>query len=113
MAWRGPTSPMPSEINPRMVFERLFGDGERTAPAARMARLESQRSVLDYVSERLARLATGLGARDRRKLDEYLESVRDVERRVELAERQSATQEIPTLERPASVPDDYSEYARL
>ena len=113
MSWRGPTSPMPSEINPRMVFERLFGDGESTAPAARMARLQSERSVLDYVSERLGRLATSLGAGDRRKLDEYLESVRDVERRIEMAEKQSATEELPTLERPASVPDDYGQYARM
>jgi hypothetical protein len=113
MSWRGPASPMPSEINPRMVFERLFGDGESTAPAARMARLESQRSVLDYVSDRLTRLTASLGAGDRRKLDEYLDSVRDVERRIELAEKQTATAEIPSLERPASVPDDYVQYARL
>lgn len=113
LSWRGPTSPMPAEINPRMVFERLFGDGESTSVAARMSRLESQKSVLDYVSERLAHLTAGLGAGDRRKLDEYMDSVRDIERRVELAERQSATEEVPTLERPSSVPDDYSQYARL
>jgi hypothetical protein len=113
MSWRGPTSPMPSELNPRLVFERLFGDGDSTAAAARMARLESQRSVLDYVSDRLTRLSTGLGASDRRKLDEYLESVRDVERRIERAEKQSATEQLPALERPAAVPDDYTQYARL
>jgi hypothetical protein len=78
-----------------------------------MARLESQRSVLDYVSERLSHLTASLGAGDRRKLDEYLESVRDVERRIELAEKQAATLEVPELERPASVPDDYAQYARL
>src|SRR5262245_30628402 len=82
MSWRGPTNPLPAEINPRTVFERLFGDGDSTDPQARAARLEKQKSVLDYVTASLSRLETRLGGNDRRKVDEYLESVRDIERRI-------------------------------
>jgi hypothetical protein len=113
MSWRGPTSPLPAEINPRTVFERLFGDGDSTDPAARMIRLEHQKSVLDYVSASLARLRTSLGVGDTRKLEEYLEAVRDIERRIELAERQNATIELPHIERPSAIPDDYLQYTKL
>jgi hypothetical protein len=113
MSWRGPTSPLPAEINPRMVFERLFGDGDSTDAAARMARLESQKSVLDYVSSSLSRLRMGLGAGDKRKLEEYLESVRDIERRIQLAEHQSATLQVSYIDRPSAVPDDYLQYTKL
>src|SRR5947199_4568304 len=113
MSWRGPTSPLPADINPRTVFERLFGDGDSTDPKARMARLESQRSVLDYVTSSLTRLRMGLGAGDKRKLEEYLESVRDIERRVQLAEDQNATLELPRIERPSAIPDDYLQYSKL
>jgi uncharacterized protein DUF1552 len=113
MSWRGPTSPLPAEINPRTVFERLFGDGDSTDPKSRMARLESQKSVLDYVTSSLTRLRMGLGAGDKRKLEEYLESVRDIERRVQLAEEQNATLELPRIERPGAIPDDYLQYTKL
>lgn len=113
MSWRGPTSPLPAETNPRTVFERLFGDGDSTDPAARVARLEKQKSVLDYVTGSLSRLRMGLGAGDKRKLEEYLESVRDIERRIHLAEEQSATNPLPPFERPASIPDDYVQYTKL
>jgi Protein of unknown function (DUF1552) len=113
MSWRGPTSPLPAEINPRTVFERLFGDGDSTDPRARMARLESQKSVLDYVTSSLSRLRMGLGAGDKRKLEEYLESVRDIERRIQLAEDQNATLELPHIERPSAIPDDYLQYTKL
>jgi hypothetical protein len=113
MSWRGPTSPLPAEINPRTVFERLFGDGDSTDSADRMKRLESQKSVLDYVTNSLSRLRMGLGTGDKRKLEEYLESVRDIERRIQLAEEQSATIVLPDIERPAAVPDDYVQYTRL
>jgi hypothetical protein len=113
MSWRGPTSPLPAEINPRTVFERLFGDGDSTDPRARMARLESQKSVLDYVTSSLSRLRMGLGAGDKRKLEEYLESVRDIERRIQLAEDQNATIELPHIERPSAIPDDYLQYTKL
>jgi hypothetical protein len=113
MSWRGPTSPLPAEINPRTVFERLFGDGDSTDPKARMIRLEHQKSVLDYLSTSLARLRMRLGVGDTRKLEEYLEAVRDIERRIELAERQNATLELPHIERPSAIPDDYLQYTKL
>jgi len=113
MSWRGPTSPLPADINPRSVFERLFGDGDSTDAAARMARLEKQKSVLDYVTGSLSRLRMTLGSGDKRKLEEYLEAVRDIERRIQLAEQQNATLPIPRIERPSAVPDDYMQYTKL
>jgi hypothetical protein len=113
MSWRAANSPLPAEINPRAVFERLFGDGESTDAAARMARLENQKSVLDYVTGSLARLQGSLGAADKRKLDEYLEAVRDIERRIALAEEQNLTTQLPHMERPSSIPDDYEQYTKL
>src|SRR5689334_22989981 len=113
MSWRGPTSPLPAEINPRAVFERLFGDGDSTDTAAQVARLESQKSVLDYVAGSLSRLRMGLGAGDKRKLEEYLEAVRDVERRIQLAEQQSETMVLPHIDRPTAMPDDYVQYTKL
>jgi uncharacterized protein DUF1552 len=113
MSWRGPTSPLPAEINPRAVFERLFGDGDSTDARARMARLESQKSVLDYVTGSLSRLRLAVGPADKRKLEEYLEAVRDIERRIQLAEQQNATLELPRIDRPSAVPDDYEQYTRL
>jgi hypothetical protein len=113
MSWRSASSPLPAEINPRNVFERLFGDGDSTDAAARMARLESQKSVLDYVTGSLSRLQGGAGSADKRKLDEYLEAVRDIERRIQLAEEQNLTIQLPHMERPSSVPDDYEQYSKL
>ncbi|HKB10228.1 MAG TPA: DUF1552 domain-containing protein [Vicinamibacterales bacterium] len=113
MSWRGPTSPLPAEINPRVVFERLFGDGDSTDAHARAVRLASQKSVLDYVTASLSRLRMAVGAGDKRKLEEYLESVRDIERRIQLAESQNAMLQLPTMERPGAVPDDYLQYTRL
>jgi hypothetical protein len=113
MSWRGPTSPLPAEINPRTVFERLFGEGDSTDAAARLIRLEDQRSVLDYVSSSLARLRMSLGAGDKRKLEEYLEAVRDIERRIQRAEEQNATMPLPHIERPSAIPDDYEQYTKL
>ncbi|HJZ72129.1 MAG TPA: DUF1552 domain-containing protein [Vicinamibacterales bacterium] len=113
MSWRGPTSPLPAEINPRAVFERLFGDGDSTDARARAVRLASQKSVLDYVTASLSRLRMSIGAGDKRKLEEYLESVRDIERRVQLAEEQNATMVLPSIDRPGAVPDDYLQYTKL
>jgi len=113
MSWRGPSSPLPAETNPRAVFERLFGDGASTDPKIRALRLEQQKSVLDYVTGSLSRLQRRVSAGDKRKIDEYFESVRDVERRIALAETQNATLELPHLERPGAVPDDYIQYSKL
>jgi hypothetical protein len=112
IAWRTPTTPMPMENDPRAVFERLFGGSDSTDPAARLARIEKDRSILDSVAERGAGLRLELGARDRVKLEEYLDAVRDVERRIRKAEEQS-TRELPVVERPAGVPTSFEEHARL
>jgi hypothetical protein len=111
MSWRGPNNPLPAEINPRVVFERLFGDGDSTDPVARAARLEKQKSVLDFVAGSLSRLQHRLGTGDRAKIDEYFDAVRDIERRVALAESQNVA--LPFLDRPGAVPDDYLQYSKL
>ncbi len=113
LCWRTPTTPLPMEDHPRTVFERLFGDSETTNPAERLARIEENRSLLDFVTEDAASLSAGLMPSDRGKLNEYLDAVRDVERRIQLAEQQ-ASREIPTLERPAGgFPAAYEDYAKL
>jgi hypothetical protein len=113
ISWRTPTTPIPMEINPRNVFERLFGDGDSTDAAARLAALKEQRSILDYVSGDLDRMETGLGARDRTKLTEYLEAIRDIERRIQKAEEQNARVQLPAMERPGGIPEDFEEHAHL
>ena len=87
ISWRTPTQPLPMEINPRVVFERMFG-GDGATPAERQARLAQNTSILDAVSESVADLQRGLGAEDRAKLGEYLENVREIERRIQQAEQQ-------------------------
>ena len=113
MSWRGPTSPLPAEINPRAVFERLFGEGDSTDAAARQARLAQQKSVLDYVTGSLSRLRMTIGASDKNKLDEYFEAVRDIERRIQRAEEQSSTLHLPEIELPGATPDNYEQYTKL
>lgn len=113
ISWRSPTTPNPVEINPRAVFERLFGDGESTDPAARQRRSREDRTILDYVSDDLSRVEPGLGARDKNKLDEYLDAIRDIERRIQKAEEQSATMKMPVMSRPVGIPDRFDEHARL
>jgi hypothetical protein len=113
ISWRSPTAPNPVEISPRAVFERLFGDGGTTDPAARLKRTRQDRTILDYVRGDLARMKPGLGARDNSKLDEYFESIRDIERRIQKAEEQIATVKVPVVERPAGIPDTFEAHARL
>ena len=112
LSWTGPTTPLPMENNPRAVFTRLFGEGG-TNPAARLAQVERDRSVLDWVRESVRRLNRELGAPDQAKLDEYLTSIRDVERRLQRAEEQS-DRELPEVERPAnSIPPVFADYVKL
>lgn len=113
VSWKNPTTPLPMELNPRIVFERLFGEGDSTDPEARMARLREQRSILDYVAGGIDRLQTNLGSRDRSKLSNYLDAIRDIERRIEKAEAQSAEMQIPEMIKPGGVPEEFADHARL
>ena len=112
ISWRDSSTPLPMEHNPRAVFERLFGDNDTTDPAAREARRREQRSILDSISADVARLQGALGAGDQRKLGAYLDAVRDVERRIEVAEEQG-DREVPLVERPMGVPADFADHASL
>jgi hypothetical protein len=113
VSWKTPTSPLPMEASPRVIFERLFGESGSSDPAARKAQLAQQRSILDYVAGSIDRLQTELGTRDRRKLSEYLDSIRDIERRIQKAERQSAELKLPEMVRPDSTPESFEEHAKL
>lgn len=113
VSWKNETVPLPMEANPRIIFERLFGEGGSTDPKERSANLAKQRSILDYVAGSIDRLQTDLGPRDRHKLSEYLESIRDIERRIQKAEQQNATMQLPEMERPSGAPDTFEEHAKL
>jgi hypothetical protein len=112
LCWRTPTTPVPMENKPRAVFERLFGDSDSTDPAERLARIRTDRSILDFVTQEVRSLATGLGANDRAKLTDYLDAIRDVERRIHMAEEQSS-RELPSFERPVGVPDNFTDQVKL
>ena len=112
IAWRNPTTPLPMENDPRAVFERLFGSADSTDAAARLARIKQDRSVLDYVSERVAGLNRDLGSGDRNKLSQYLDAVRDVERRIQKAEEQS-DRNMPLVEKPVGIPETFEGHAKL
>lgn len=112
IAWRTPTTPLPMENDPRVVFERLFGDSGSTDPAVRRARIAEDRSILDSVVAKVDDLQRGLGPQDRRKIAQYLDAVRDVERRIRRAEEQSV-ETLPLVEQPAGVPAAFDEYMRL
>ena len=113
ISWRAETSPMPPEVNPRLVFERLFGKADQdNDPAAIAKRQRYQKSILDFVREDTQKMQRELGPTDRRKLDEYLHAVREIEKRIEHAE-QDLKEITPALERPAGIPIDYAEHVRL
>ena len=113
VSWKTETVPLPMETNPRIIFERLFGEGGSTDPKERRAGLAKQRSILDYVAGSIDRLQSDLGPRDRRKLSEYLEAIRDIERRIQRAEQQSAELKLPDMVRPTGAPDTFEEHAKL
>ena len=112
LSWRTPTTPVPMENNPRALFQRLFGAADSTEPAARLADIRTDRSILDSVTDKVSDLQRTLGTSDRTRLDGFLESVRDVERRLRIAERQ-AYREVPVVDRPAGVPATWREYTAL
>ncbi len=112
ISWRNETSPLPMENRPRAVFERLFGEGGTTDPEVRLALRQEERSILDAITDDVKGMRAKLGGTDRNKIDQYLEAVRDVERRMQLAERQ-AGREVPQIDGPAGAPEVFSEYFKL
>jgi hypothetical protein len=113
MSWTGPKTPLPITVNPREVFERMFGDGDLADAATRRRQLLRQASLLDFVAEDARRFSSALGARDKQKLDEYMTAVRDVERRIQMAEAAGTEKELPSMARPSGIPESYSAYARM
>ena len=112
ISWRNTQQPLPLEWNPRAVFEKLFGDSGSTDKDAREARRQQNKSILDFVNDKLTRLKGTLGPSDQRKLDEYSEAVRDVERRIQKAEEQKDI-ELPEVEQPAGAPPVFEDHLRL
>lgn len=112
LSWLTPTLPLTAENNPRVVFERLFGSIDSTDPRVRESRLQEDRSILDSVTGRVKQLQQKLGPADNRKVNDYLASLRDVERQIQKAEEQSA-KEMPDVVRPAGIPDSFEEHVQL
>jgi len=111
LSWSSPTTPLPAEAHPRVVFERLFGDGGSNAD--QLAELKRNASLLDWVSDDIKKLQKKLGPGDRSKVSDYLETVREVERRIQKAENQTADSHLPDLDRPLGVPASYDEHVKL
>ena len=112
LSWRSKTQPLPMEFNPRAVFEKLFGDSGSTDRAAREARLRQHKSILDSVNDKLAALRKSLGPQDQTKINEYAESVRDVERRIQKAEQQRDL-DLPAMDEPQGVPPVFEDHLDL
>jgi hypothetical protein len=113
VSWSSPTTPNPMEVNPRVLFERLFGDSDNTDAASRAAALKERGCLLDFVKGSVDRLETRIGQGDRHKLTEYLDAIRDIERRIQKAEEQNATLKMPAIDLPVAVPEEFVDHARL
>jgi len=111
LSWRTPTTPMPMEINPRKVFERMFGQGG--SAAERMARIQEDRSILDAITKEASSLQVKLGPSDRQTMNQYLENIREIERRIQRAEKSQGDADLQLPSRPAGVPFDFEEHVRL
>jgi hypothetical protein len=111
LSWSSPTTPLPSEAHPRVVFETLFGEGG--SPVERRTALEQRASLLDSVTTEMQRLKLKLGASDRNKVDAYMDSIREVERRIQRAEASVSDNPLPDLDRPSGVPASYADHAKL
>jgi len=111
ICWSTPTTPLPMEANPRVVFERLFGDA--TSKERQSAHFRADRSILDSIIRERPRLAAGLGSSDRSRVDDYLQNVREIERRIQSAERQAETAVTAQPAAPVGVPDQYDDHASL
>lgn len=110
-SWRTATTPLPHERDPRVVFQRLFGDGG--SMEARLAQMKTDRSILDSVTESIDRLERRLGLSDRSSVEEYLDAVREIERRIQRAEQGNAATPLPAVEQPGGVPEEYDEHVLL
>jgi len=111
LSWRTPTTPMPMEINPRKVFERMFGQGG--SATERLARIKEDKSILDAITRDVATLQVQLGPSDRRMMTQYLENVREIERRIQRAETSQGDEDLQLPARPSGVPFDYEEHIKL
>lgn len=111
LAWRSETQPLPPILDPRALFERLFGDGAELTPDARARRALHRRSILDFISDDARSLRRALGPTDQRKLDEYLGSIRSIEQQLARAERESAVD--PHMDKPYGMPSDFAEHFQL
>jgi len=111
ISWSTPTTPMPMEINPRVVFDRMFGDG--ATPAQRIQRIERQRSILDAVNAQIKRLQGELGSSDKNRVVEYMDTVREIERRIQISEKQQSNSKLEVPTTPSGIPDDYIEHTHL
>jgi hypothetical protein len=111
LSWRTPTTPMPMEINPRKVFERMFGQGG--SATERLARIKEDKSILDAITKDVATLQVQLGPSDRQMMTQYLENVREIERRIQRAETSQGDEDLELPARPAGVPFDYEEHIKL
>jgi hypothetical protein len=112
ISWKSQNTPLPTQNNPRIIFERLFGDSGSTDPKVRLARIRQERSVLDSVSKEIAQLQGALPQGDRTKLTEYFDAIRDVEQRIQIAEEQSDEQ-LPLVDHPAGIPANWEDHVRL
>lgn len=114
LCWSSPTTPLPLETNPRAIFERLFGDGDTTDPAARAALARQDKSILDFARADAARVGLGLGTGDKRKLGEYLDAVREIEIRIQKMEKQAAeSAALPAIDQPPGIPPTFEEHIKL
>ena len=111
LSWSSPTTPLPAEAHPRLIFETLFGEGGTAQ--AREKSLRDRASLLDYFTEDIGRLKNQLGSADRSRVDDYFEAVRQVEMRIQKAERDARDNPLPDLDRPMGVPASYADHARL
>jgi Protein of unknown function (DUF1552) len=111
LSWKGPATPLPTQNNPRLIFERLFGDSSSTDPKERLARMREQKSILDSVTQEVSHLEGALPPTDRTKLAEYLDAVRDVERRIQNAEKENL--QVPLVDHPAGIPANWEDHVKL
>lgn len=112
ISWRNPTTPNPMELNPRVVFERLFG-GDGATPADRLSRLKDNLSLLDGITASAKALSSQLDSRDRARLTDYLDNVREIERRISQAEKKNSQSDLAAPGTPAGIPDSYEEHVNL